>query len=163
MMRLSVCLRCCAVFFFKEMNEVVCILKACRQRDFVNLLLCGEKEIFRGLKPLFVHISDRRQTENVGKFMADAVFAHMTVLFQVLQLKGAVQMVIHIMFQLPQIGGIFFLSLFRGFRDGRSCEKLRQNGGYETGVPQLGGQIRIGFADEKLFQVPQYGRMPVNL
>lgn len=112
MMRLSVCLRCCAVFFFKEMNEVVCILKACRQRDFVNLLLCGEKEIFRGLKPLFVHISDRRQTENVGKFMADAVFAHMTVLFQVLQLKGAVQMVIHIMFQLPQIGGVFFLPFF---------------------------------------------------
>ena len=137
MMRLSVCLRCCAVFFFKEMNEVVCILKACRQRDFVNLLLCGEKEIFRGLKPLFVHISDRRQTENVGKFMADAVFAHMTVLFQVLQLKGAVQMVIHIMFQLPQIGGVFFLPFFGERRSDCPCKKLCHNGSQKSGVPQL--------------------------
>lgn len=136
-MRLSVCLGCCAVFLFKEMNEVVRILKACRQRDFVNLLLCGEKEILRGLEPLFVHISDRRQTENVGKFMADAEFAHMTVLFQILQLKGAVQMVIHIMFQLPQIGGVFFLPFFGEGQSDCPCKKFGHNGSQKSGVPQL--------------------------
>lgn len=163
MMRLSVCLRCGAVFFFKQMNEVVCVFVACCQCDFMNLFLCGEKQVFRGFQSLFVQVFDGRHPEGGGKLMTDSVFAHVTVVFQILQLQRPVKMVVNIMFQLPQIGGIFFLSLFRGFRDGRSCEKLRQNGGYETGVPQLGGQIRIGFADEKLFQVPQYGRMPVNL
>lgn len=69
--------------------------------------------------------------------MADPVFAHVTVLFQILQFQGPFQMIVYIVFQLPQIGGTFFLPVLRGMRDACSGEKFCQNGGYEACVPQL--------------------------
>lgn len=162
-MRLSVRLWCGAVFFLEKMNEMVRVFKACLQRDLMNLFVSGEKQVFRGLHPLFVHVFDGRQPESGGKLMADPVFAHMTVPLQILKFQGPVQMIVHIVFQLPQIGGVFFLSVFRGRRIEGFGKKLCQDGGYQTGIPQFVWQGRAGFTGKKLFQVPEYGGMPLHL
>lgn len=162
-MRLSVCLGCGPVFFFKQMNEVVRVFAADFQRDFMNLFFCGEKQALRSLHPFPVQVSDGRHAENGGKFMADPELAHMTVLFQILQFQGTFQIVVYVMFQFPQIGGAFLLPVLRVLRIEGSCKKLCQNISDETGVPKLAGQRRAGFTGKKQFQVSGDGRLPFNL
>ncbi len=163
MMRLSVYLGCGAVLSFKEMDEVVCVIEACFRRDFMDFFFCGKKQVLCGFKPLFVQISDGRQTESGRKLAADPILAHMTVFFQILQLQRAFQMIVYIVPQLPQIGGVFFCVFFRCLRRTGFRKQFCHNGGYETGIPQLVCQLAAGFAGQKLFQVPWYGRMPSDL
>lgn len=133
-MRLSVCLRGSAIFFFKEMDKVVGVFIADFQGDLVDLFLGGEQQGFCGLHPFFVEVFQGRQAEGSGKFVTDPVFIPMASPFQITELDMGCQVIVDIMLQLRQIGGAEAVLLFR--RD-RIYEKLRQNSGDMARVPQL--------------------------
>lgn len=133
-MRLSVCLRGSAIFFFKEMDKVVGVFIADFQGDLVDLFLSGEQQGFCGLHPFFIEVFQGRQAEGSGKLVTDPVFIPMAPLFQITELDMGCQVIVDIMFELRQIGGAGLLQLFCGQR---MHEKLRQNSGDVFRVPQL--------------------------
>lgn len=57
MMRLSVCLRRCAVFLFEKVDEMIRTLIADSQCDLMDLFVGGEQEVDCSLQSFFIQVS----------------------------------------------------------------------------------------------------------
>lgn len=114
MMRLSVCLGCCAVFFFKEIDEMIGVLIADGQRNLMDFIVGGKKEVCRGLQPFLIQVFYRWDAESGGKTAADIIFAHMIPRFQIIKPQRFYVKVIQIVLKFQQIGRVALFFFSRG-------------------------------------------------